>query len=150
MLRRRSASRYGKNAFDERSRIATSDNFFPEAAIIPFNAASGLGPAANLAALEALDIAAVFLERVDDPLFSRTTRLGDGPHLLLGLGGFLDLFLAGFPFSALQGVGRELCIDPGLLSGGGGVETGLFSGCGGFFAGRFDAFFLAVGDFAGL
>ena len=60
--------------------------------------------------LEAGDVAAVFFEGVHRTLFTRATWLGDGSRLLLGLGGFLDLFLAGFPIGALDRVDRQLGI----------------------------------------
>jgi hypothetical protein len=64
----------------------------------------------------------VLLDGIHRALFAgaATAGLGDRTRLLLGLGGFLDLFLAGFAVSALQVVHRLF-----------GIETFLFGGFGG-------------------
>jgi len=79
----------------------------------------------------------VFLEGVHGPLFagSATARLGDRTRLLLGLGRFLDFFLASLALGALQVVYRLLVFEPltfGRFSSGNSLGFGF---CFGFFAG---------------
>jgi hypothetical protein len=93
------------------------------------------GAAALSPTLEALDVAAVFLEGVHGPLFagSATARLGDSTRLLLGLGRFLDFFLASLALGALQVVDRLLVFEPltfGSFSSGNSLGFGFCFGLG--------------------
>jgi hypothetical protein len=97
-------------------------------------AREGLGAAAFAATLQAGDVAAVFLVGIHRALFAGAGRLGDRADLLFGLGGFLDLFLAGLAFGALLGVRLMLGFLLRALGGGEGFEAGGFSGGCRFFA----------------
>jgi hypothetical protein len=85
----------------------------------------------------------VLLERINRArLATRTNRLGGGPLFLLGLGGFLDFLLAGFPFGALLGVNGQFGIEAGLFGSGGGFKAGGLGGGCGFLAGALALGFL--------